>query len=440
MLSPHVLLTLLVIGAGAAFGQSPFTVRAGDYAPKIVWNEILLAPGGNGKAPNGFPGRVTVLAVFPNVSANLSLVSQWNELVAQFADQPVDFVWVASEPDATLAPWLAQHPVSGWLLQDLEGETERAYGIEMMGAVMIDLNGTIAGFSFGLPAEQQIKAVQEGSVLAIQGAPTDSQMEAILAGRAVRLDAEPLRFPKQEPKPDIPPSYEVHISPSTTVGNHGSEGPDHFIQRGFDLRAMISRVWRKDPSRIVLPAVLDNDNTYDFVLVPPREMEPREIDSLMQSEIEKYFKVSAAVETRSMDVYVMTVVDGKGPVAKTGDESFGGSMSWSGREYVTVTREDGGPVTAEMLRAAASNLDLPSSGISNISARNGTIDDFRKALEEGLSRPIVDETKMNGTYDLVVSGRARTNEEFIEMLRDQAGIVLTPARQDIEMLVVRTRP
>src|ERR1035437_4282685 len=44
-------------------------------------------------------------------------------------------------------------------------------------------------------------------------------------------------------KPDIPPSYEVHVSPSSTSGTTGSEGPDYF---GFDLKAVVAKVYGKD--------------------------------------------------------------------------------------------------------------------------------------------------------------------------------------------------
>ena len=75
--------------------------------------------------------------------------------------------------------------------------------------------------------------------------------------------------------------------------------------------------------------------------------------------------------------------------------------------------------------------------ISTISAENSDMDGFRRALEDGLGRPIVDETKLDGTYDLVVKGNARRTEEFLDMLRDQLGLVLSPENRSIEMLVVR---
>src|ERR1039457_2024417 len=226
----RVILSLLAIAVVSVFGQNPISVKAGDLAPNIVWTRILRSAESPDRRPGSFFGQVTVLAFFRNVSANESLVSKWNELVAKFAGQPVSFVWIASEQEPPLDAWLQKHPVSGWLLLGSKRDTARAYGVEMSGGVVIDTNGRIAGFTFMIPTEREIRAVQEERVLAIKGDADDSQRTAILAERAVRLNAEPHRWPPPEAKPDIPPSYEVHISPSSTRGTVGSEGLDYFVR------------------------------------------------------------------------------------------------------------------------------------------------------------------------------------------------------------------
>ncbi len=173
-------------------------------------------------------------------------------------------------------------------------------------------------------------------------------------------------------------------------------------------------VYEKDPSRIVLPASFDNGERYDFVLVLPHEEERETIYRLAQQDIEKHFQMSATLEMRLSDVYVMTALEGKTPSAKTGEEAFGGgSMSWSGPEMALPA---GTPPTMEALRKARAG------GISNISATNATMDEFRRSLEAGLGRPIVDESNMKGVYDLAVHGEARKPEEFFQMLRDQLGL------------------
>jgi uncharacterized protein (TIGR03435 family) len=375
-----------------------------------------------------------VIEFLPYVTANPQAVSGWNELVARFADKPVNFVWIASEEETALVPWLREHPVSGWLLLDPKRDTARAYGVELGDNAIVDTNGRIAGFT-PMPDERQINAVLEGKAVAMTGDADDAQMDAIMAGRTVRLEAEPHRMPVFATKPDVPPSYEVHISPSNAKGTIASSGPDFWVQRGFDLKAILSMVYEKDPSRIVLPASLENGDRYDFVVSLPREEDRQAIYRLAQAAIEKQFQVSVALEERTIDVYIMTAIEGKTPAAKTEGESFGTSvMSWSGPE---ITLPEGAPPTMEAMRKAAADLSNSAGapGISEFSG-SGSMDDFRRMLEHGLKRPIVDETNLKGEYDLEVHGKARTPEEFLQMLRDQTGLVLTPAQRGVEMLVV----
>jgi uncharacterized protein (TIGR03435 family) len=119
-----------------------------------------------------------------------------------------------------------------------------------------------------------------------------------------------------ESKPDIPPSLEVRISPSKTNGTEETQGPDWWVQRGFDLKAVIAKAYEEDPRRIVLPEALQNEERSDFVLVPPHEMDAQAMRHLLRQAIEQNFKVSAAVESRPVDVYVMSAIEGKTPPAR----------------------------------------------------------------------------------------------------------------------------
>jgi uncharacterized protein (TIGR03435 family) len=132
----------------------------------------------------------------------------------------------------------------------------------------------------------------------------------------------------------------------------------------------------------------------------------------------------------------MTALEGKTPPAKTGDAGLGGgSIGWSSREFVLAKPQGDGPPTPEMVRDALPNLKF--AAMSAISAENTGMADFCRVLEDGLERPIIDETNLDGTYDLEVHGDAHSTEEFLGMLRDHLGLVLTPEHRNIEMLVVR---
>lgn len=429
----RIILGVLAIAVVAMFGQTPSVVKAGDQGPDLVWTRILA-----GGDPGGFPGRVTVIGFFPVVSLSESLVARWNQLVASFAGQAVRFVWITSEYQPPLDHWLTEHPVSGCVLLDPLGVTAKAYGIEFGGAI-VDTNGRIAGFTFMLPEESQVKAVQDGRSLAIKGDATDSQMEAILSDRAVRLDSEPHRTPPPPPppgKPDIPQSWEVQISPSKTNGTEENQGPDWWVLRGFDLKGVIAQIYEKDPSRIVLPDAFQNDKRYDLVFVPPSEVGTPTMHSLLQQAVERHFHISATVESRPADVYVMTAIEGKLPPSKIGAAGLGGgAVGWYSSPITAAMPPGGGPPTPEMVREALSRAKF--AAISAIAAENTTMVDFRRLLEDGLGRPVVDETNLDATYDLELHGTAANMDEFIGMLRDQLGLVLTSEHRNIEMLVIR---
>ncbi len=118
--------------------------------------------------------------------------------------------------------------------------------------------------------QEQIQAVLNGRAVAIQGNATGAQLDALFEGKAVRLESEPFRSSPPPQKPDLPPSDEVHISLSDTESTDSSTAPDHWMRRGFDLKAILAEISDMNSSRIVLPA-LDKGKRYDFVLLSPRE-------------------------------------------------------------------------------------------------------------------------------------------------------------------------
>jgi uncharacterized protein (TIGR03435 family) len=406
---------LSVLAASSLGQQSANRVKAGDRAPEIDWTKIVQSPE-SAKYQPGLTGQYTVLQFVPPVTANAQAIVQWNRLIAKFRDRPVQFIWIASENWSVVQPFLREHPMDGWLLIDEKNETTRDYGCEMGGDVIVDPSGKIAGFTLFLDPEQ---------------------LAGVLDGE-VRLEDEPERTlpPRGPEKPDMAPSYEAHISPSKTQGTEGSSGPDFWVQRGFDLKSMISLVYEKDLSRVILPKSLDKDDKFDFVVVLPEARDQQTIHRLVQRAIEKKFNVSTVVESKPAEVYLMTAVKGKTPSAKTGSDSFGGgSMSSSS---VVFSLPAGTAPTPEAFKKAVEELSKhpENTGLSNISAANTTMDQFREDLERGLGRPVIDETGLEGVYDLEVHGNAGNRDEFIRMLHDQTGLVLTPATRNIEVLTV----
>jgi hypothetical protein len=60
-----------------------------------------------------------------------------------------------------------------------------------------------------------------------------------------------------------------------------------------------------------------------------------------------------------------------------------------------------------------------------------------RSLETILDRPVVNEANLPGVYDLELTSAPQTVESFIHALREEAGLIVTPATRDVTYLVVR---
>jgi uncharacterized protein (TIGR03435 family) len=428
------------------FGQVPLTVKTGDPAPNLTWTKIVASTP-TSAGPRSLLDQTSVLLFLPPVSHNEEMVSAWNKLVEEFTDEQVNFVWITNEPEESLAPFLKSHPVRGWMVLDPQQESYKSYGIEGGDCVLVDRRGMIIGFS-STPNREQIQAALDGSVIAIKGEPTEEQKDAFFEGKVVRLEAEPFRFAAPPPKPELPPSEEVHISPAKAEGSVSSSGPDHWVRRGSELKAILAEISSTTPSRIEMPAALDNEKRYDFVLVPPREEDEETMRQRVREGIEKYFRVAITPEIRPADVYVMTAVQGKTP-RKSEDEAAGGGSFVGGAAFyfngptfelptgVARTRQ----AVEEAMRRAMGSPEfrdaMTAAQLTAITALNSSMEEFRRELEDGLHRPVLDETGLTGIYDLKIQGEPRNTEQFLGMMRDQLGLGLTPTRRSIEIMVVR---
>jgi hypothetical protein len=62
-----------------------------------------------------------------------------------------------------------------------------------------------------------------------------------------------------------------------------------------------------------------------------------------------------------------------------------------------------------------------------------------KWFEEILGGQVIDETRLPGIYGFALKERVNTPEAFQQLLRDEAGLVITRQRREVPTLVVRQR-
>jgi uncharacterized protein (TIGR03435 family) len=220
----------------------------------------------------------------------------------------------------------------------------------------------------------------------------------------------------------LPPSHTVHISPANSDDPSGLTGT---------LKALIVQLLEVNPIRIQLPPALDNDTRYNVAVVPPAREGQEKVNNPILQAIEDYFAVTVAREERMLDVYIVTTANGKSPACLARPDNDSG-FSFSSVQF-------------EHPRGASALEDFPDipnavglDQIRGISA-TGTLEDFCRALEAPLDRPVVNETNLAGAYEFNLKGGGSTDNDFLERLRDQFNLNITPAQRRVRVVVLKPR-
>ena len=260
---------------------------------------------------------------------------------------------------------------------------------------------------------------------------------------AVVSREEPLSSSVAKDAGSGPSSFlEVRVSPATGAGLSITGRPGAW-NAACDLRTLLSRISDCPMARVELPSWLDKGERYDFSIRYSPDQREEVRNRLMLAWIEAHFRISVTRESRAMDVYVLTAPQGLNPAVKGRPEESGGRVTSFGSMAFSVGGTPGelpalGSLPGHVSPPAAfMNAGLAGS-ITNIFAPGTTLAEFGQLLEQGLDRFVVDETGLNGRYDLQVTGEAKSTDELRERLRDQLGLVLTLGNRDVTMLVVRS--
>ena len=426
-------LTFIAMNAHAQtgfFGPVSSNPKAGDLAPEVSIEKILSAPVHTTWNPSNLFGPMTVLTFFPNISFNLQSVMSWNALIDQFTGKPIQFVCITQEKESSLLPFLAKHPLKGFLLLDSSGATGRAYGLEQPATVIIGTDGRIIGFDRAImPVADTVNAALGGRITTTPVKPGAAEFKAFIESHKVLLDAQGPRLPRpDENKPDFPPSYTVHISPSERENGTANSGGDSWQSyQGYNLKRVISELYDINPIRIELPASLDDGTPYDFSLVLPERQSHEKILEFLGQGIEDHFYLKSVRERRLMDVYVVTATDQRPPAAPVREGGF--------FRHITIGLEAphgvGDPVPA---MPKVVSID----GMRGISVE-GTADDFCQTLEVKLDRPVVNETNLQGEYVFRVEASETGKNDFLDRLHDELGLVIESTQRNVETLVFNPR-
>jgi uncharacterized protein (TIGR03435 family) len=130
------------------------------------------------------------------------------------------------------------------------------------------------------------------------------------------------------------------------------------------------------------------------------------------------------------DAYVVTAPEAKAPSAKQRPQDDDISFSDSYSVEFQVAHPHG--EVPEVPKAVAL------ADVRGI-AVGGTMEKFCQALEASVDRPVVNESGLEGEFAFNVKASQGNENDFLERLRSQLGIVITPARREVAVVVLKAR-
>ena len=172
----------------------------------------------------------------------------------------------------------------------------------MPNTVYVGANRKIIAFSPGfVPRGEGLNAVLNGRIRTEPVKPDPASLREFANSGTVLLMAEPSKMQGfDDHKPKFPPSYEVHIAPSTTLGTMSTSAPDYWSVGGFDLKSIVAQAYGVEETHA------------DF-----------------RDALKEKFNLKIASEDETLDVYVVTAPYGPGPELHPAEDSMGGSINSS---------------------------------------------------------------------------------------------------------------
>ena len=194
-----------------------------------------------------------------------------------------------------------------------------------------------------------------------------------------------------------------------------------FSAYGFTLEEMIVRAWEGSRWHVDIAPALRDAAQFDFLMVLPQPETSATCLGLIRSAIEQHFGLTVTRETRMRDVYRLTATTPLGPMLRRYPDPEAG---WG---FSTL------PFSVFMRRSK----DAPMFPLEPFAVHSVPMIYLVNWFEEILGGQVINETGLLGIYGFELKDRVDTPEALIQLLRDQAGLVLTRERRETPTLIVR---
>jgi len=369
-----------------------------DPAPPISIGEVVQAPEGAAFDWEALEGRAVVLEFWATwCGPCIAAIPHMNELVREFEGEPVEFISVSSETAEPVREFLEKREMEAWVAVDDGKKTFDAYGVKgIPRAFLIDAEGVVRGSTH--PAALTANHVREliGGVT-----PEFGETKRTTAG----VDPAASDLGRETPEPLVKfilREYEVEAEGGVLGG--GSYGKGAATFDGFMMKSLLEYVYQTPPSRMIVEA--EFEGRYTLIAKAPVETNEA-LTRIIRPSFEAALGIESEREARTVPAYALRALPGAALAVPISDGL--------GRGY----------------RHGTLNAEITGFGV----------DRFASCLEVMLATPIINETGLDGDYNIRVNiDRSVPKDERLDavrgILKDQYSLALEPIETELEVVVI----
>jgi len=387
-LAPVVFFCLTVAAMNLA-GQEK-ALKVGDKAPDLHLSSVLQSKTAFDAGWRSLRGKIVILEFWATWCGPCrGAIPHLNDLVQKYRNQPVEFLSITDEEEWKVKNFLGVQPISGKIGLDRSRTTFSSYQISFIPkTVIVDKNGNVAA----ILSPDQLTADLLDALLA-----------GLAAGRPSASQASSLK--PEEPKPQRGPSepeplVEAIVRPAARSISM-SMSLNSFNAKGWDLTKIVAFAYGVSPIR-VYPADPRSPEKYYHVSLKIPASQKELLRPTLQKILEAAFRLKVHSETREIEVFVVRVPEN----GKT------------------------------LLRKVKAESDMPIMGDDGQVASEATpIRFFSSMLEDMLGRVVIDETRLEGFYNLALYWDPKLPESVISAARNQLGLEFSLEKRPIDVWV-----
>ena len=361
---------------------------AGLYVPLL-----LQANGKDTVAIDDLRGSIVVVEFWATwCGPCVAAIAHLNDVADHYADnENIRFISVTDEKLERVTEFLARKPIHTWIGVDEQQSLLKAFGISgIPQTIVINSDGKVAAsVSPSRLDAELLTRIQNGEIL-----KAESSGSVIVAGvdpSGANANRPLMQLVLRE---STTPAGGRSAAVSGTTGTMLGYTPQQIISQSFSLRSTRSEFVAE------LPDVRFNMITR-FPMSTDREQQ------LVQSAVASAFNIELRHEPRNVEVLVLELPEDR-------------------QHSLSATVSPGG-----------SSTSVNQTGINVV---NGSLGNIMYSMEHKLNRPILDDTGLAGSYDLIVTWDKKARaEQIAEAFTDATGLVLTSAQREIEFAVIESR-